>query len=128
MASQFKSYCNANTCTGCNSIHTIREDRYCYDDKFLLPSLDVRERHYAAGKKVSVINNAIDADSYNNNPSLAVNIDDKDYPMPQEYPDKCLYCLNEVYNILSTHKKTFRIRKKTFMDAFINTAKELLEL
>ena len=120
VVARMKEYCKAKTCNGCNSLHLVGDSksRYCYDDKFQLPGLDSRERYSKNYKNYHVMNNIIGESVIEDNfIDLFESIGHK---------DKCLHCLNEVYNTLATRKKTFRVSRSIFIDVFISTAKEML--
>lgn len=120
VVARMKSYCNAKTCSDCNSIHLVgsKKERYCYDDKFALPGLDSRERYSKNYKTHHVMNNIIGESV----------IEDNFIDLFEDFThrDTCLHCLNEVYNTLAVRKKTFKVSRTVFIDVFLNIAKEMI--
>ena len=57
----WKTFCNANTCTGCNSLNIVKSaNRWCYEDKFGLKRQDDVIRAKIMQKDTYILTGVID--------------------------------------------------------------------
>ena len=108
----WKTYCNANTCTGCNSLNVIRSaSRWCYEDKFGLKRQDNIIRAKIMQKDTYIATGVIGHMTHGNGNSESKN-DAYEWErnfnsVYRDRPDNYIYLIKEVCKTMGVDFKRF---------------------